>query len=316
MANIVTLNPPSLEFTAPSAGPYGTKAWTLLENVALRFDGFPADAEIVRSYAWSQQPNDYPTDCYGDLTWGVYPKLYGDLSGVPERERCQPIGIGLLGRLLFRRGADLLDWRDHPVPIPYRPGDRLGFFHEISGAPSRTLSIFTGLIVRSATGFEELPGIVYHDIPNCSVTGQGAHSFRCTASDIPAGGTEVRVTVLGLDHGVSLSHMSIGVRHGASGFDMKANPVPLSFTGGPAVGAHAYKRSDWVPLTTQPGDALLIHSCVSGSWVYKDVSTADGNPGCYVAGTSGHDAQAFSGTVQVINGTHHRKHVVAMIEVR
>lgn len=318
VANVVTLNPPSLEVVVDASGAYSAKSWSLLESAALRFASFPADAEIVRSYAWSQQMADYPPGCYGDLTWAVYPRLYGDLSGIPGRERCQPIGPWLLGRLLFRPGADVLDWRDHPEPIPYRPGDRIGMFPEIAGAPYRPLSIFTGLIVRSATGFDELPGIVYHDPPNRSAWGQGAYSFRCTASEIPAGGNEVRVTVAALGEGLNLSHMSIGRRNGASGFNMVASPVPVTFGGaaGFSLAPHASWRSDWVALTTQPGDALLIHSCVSGSWVYKDVSTADGNPGCYVAGTSGHDAQTFSGTVQVINGTHHRKHVVAMIEVR
>lgn len=316
MPATVILNPPSLEFTADASGAYAVKHWFPLEAAALRFAAFPGDAEIVRAWIWSQQMADYPAGCYGDITWAVYGKLYGDLSGVPARERCQPIGCGYLGRLLFRQYADQECDRSFAYPIPYAPGDRLGFFPEIANAANRPVSIFTGLQVRSATGFEELPGIVYHDIPNRSASGLPAYSYRCTASEIPDGGAEVRVTVLGLEHGVNLQHMSIGVRDGASGFDMKADPVPLSFAGGPAVGAFAYKRSDWAPLATQPGDALLIHSCVSGAWVYKDVAISDGNPGAYVAGTSGHDSRTFAGTVQVINGTHHRKHVTAMIEVR
>lgn len=320
--HLVTLNTPSWEGVPGSTN---VGKWFLLENTALRFKSFPADAEIVRSYAWSQRVSDYQVGAYGDMTWGVCSKLYRDLSGLPAQERCQPMGTGLLGCLLFRPGAHLLDWRDHPHPIPYRPGDLIGIFPEGTGITEKVY-LFTGLQVRSAMGFEPLPGIVYHDMPNKSLTGQGAFSFRNPIQKIPCGGTEVRVTVLGLEHGVNLVGMSIGVRAGTSGHNMVADPVPVTFGGQGAlnVAPDTYTRSDWVPLATAPGDTLLVHSCVSDRWVYKDVDRAfsNDNLGCYVAGTSGCDARNFSGTLQLVpdpvnaGAYYHRTHVVAMIEVR
>lgn len=316
---LVTLNPPSLDFTVDGSGLYATKAWLALDAAAMRFGGLPDDAEITASYICSEQMADYPAGCYGDVTWAVVPPLYTRLSGIPEQERCQPIGPHLLGRLRFVPGADPLDWREHGAAIPVRPGDRIGIFPQIGGAPNRFLALFTGLRMRSATGFTELPGIVYHDLPNKQTTGADAYSYRCTLSDIPEGGTEVRVTSLALSAGCNILHQSIGVRNGTSGFNMKAAPVQLSYDGSAAINIAglAYKRSAWAPLVTAPGDALLVHSCVSGAWSFKDCAISDGNPGCYVAGTSGYDQQNFSGTVQVVgNGTQHRKHVVAMVEVR
>lgn len=320
--NIVTLNLPSWE-GVPGLSNVG--GWFLLENTALRFANFPADAEIVRSYAWSQRVGDYQAGAYGDMTWGVCPKLYRDLSGLPAQERCQPMGTGLLGCLLFRPGAHLLDWRDHPHGIPYRPGDAIGVFPEGTGI-TEPVYLFMGLQVRSATGFEPLPGIVYHDIPNKSAVGQGAFSFRNPIQKIPSGGTEARVTVLGLEHGVNLLGMSIGVRAGAAGHNMVDDPVPVTFDGQAALnlGAATYRRSDWVPLNTAPGNTLLVHSCVSGFWPYKDVDRtfSNDNLGCFVAGTSGLSARNFSGTLQLIPDPvtpgvfYHRTHVTAMIEVK
>lgn len=123
--NIVTLNPPSIEIAVDSGGNLGVKRDLFLENAALIYESLPADVEILRSYIWSQQMADYPGGCYGDITWAVYSELYGKLSGVPAQERCQPIGLDLLGRLLFRLGADQIDWRDHQTPIPYRAGQKI-----------------------------------------------------------------------------------------------------------------------------------------------------------------------------------------------
>lgn len=318
MSNIVVLNPPSLDFTIGASGNYATKAWLSLEHAALRFDGgIPTDAEIVRSWLWSQQMADYPSSCYGDVTWAVTPPLYTALSGVPAQERCQPIGLGLLGRLLIRPGADLLDWRDHDPAMAYPPDSLIGIFPEINGAPYRFVSLFAALRVRSATSFTELPGIIYHDLPNQATSASGANSYRNTFSGIHMGGSEVRVTTVALGPGCTLLRQSIGVRDGSSGFTMKAAPVQLSYGGSPglSLGPMEIRRSDWAPLDTAAGDALLVHSCVDGAWAFKDVSVADGNPGCTAAGTVGYDTQGFNGTVQVINGRH-RKHVVAMIEVR
>lgn len=323
MTNVVTLNPPSLDFTVDGSGKYAVKAWRRLETAAMRYAAFPADAEIVRAWISSEQMEDYPAGSYGDVSWAPYSKLYGDLSGVPAKERCAPIGPWLLGALQFKPGADNRDIRDfafgpNRLGIPYRPGDRIGLFPQIKGMPSRSFQLYTGLVLFSATGFVELPGIVYHDIPNQTATGNAPYSYRNTYSDIPAGGSEVRVTVSTLDEPLALSRMSVGVRDGASGFSMKADPVPVTWGGqaSPTCGVQTFVRSDWVPLVTQAGDALLVHACLSGGWAFKDMVVGDDNPGAYVAGTSGHDTRAFAGTVQVINGTHHRKHVVAMIEVR
>lgn len=316
MTNMVTLNPPSIDFTVDGSGFYAVKHWFPLELAALRFDGFPADAKIVRAWLSNEQMAEFPTNAYGDISCGVYGPLYAALSGVPARERCQPVDLTYLTRVRFVPGADITHDRDFLYPIAYSPGSRIGFFPQVNNVPGRAFSVFSGFNAWSDIGFAPLSGVVYHDLPNKSASGQGAYSFRNTLSEIPSGGTQVRVTVAGLADGVNLQHMSVGVRDGASGFNMKANPVSLFFDGGPTVAPFSYKRSAWAPLSTQAGDALLLHSCVSGAWVYKDVSTADGNPGCYVAGTSGYDAKNFSGTVQIINGTHHRKHVVAMVEVQ
>lgn len=308
MPNVIRLNGPSIEATVDASGALAFKRDAFLEQWAIAYDWFPPDAEIVQSHIWSQQMADYPGTCYGDITWAVYGELYGRLSGVPAQERCQPIGLELLGRLLFRPGADLLDWRDHPVAIPYKAGQKLGLFFEVGGAPNRPFSIFPAVRLRSLVGFSELPGIVHHDLPNGSVQGVGAFSKRSLIPSISQGGAEVRVTVQSLWDGLDLLHMSIGKR--AAGFNMAAPPVPVTFAGGPGVALAPYKtaRSDWVPLTTQAGDALLVHSCVT-AWTYKtpgyDFAT------CYVAGLSGHDTAAFSGTLQPGHVD-----VVAMIEVR
>lgn len=323
MPNIVTLNPASVDFTIDGSGNYAVKHWRPLEVAAMRCEAFPTDAEIVRAWISSEQMADYPAGSYGDVSWAPYSKLYGDLSGVPHKERCAPIGPHLLGTLQFKPGADNRDIRDFAFGpnrqgYPYKPGQRLGIFPQIMGMPGRFFQLYMGLTLYSATGFTELPGIVYHDIPNLAAVGNDPYSYRNTYSDIPAGGDEISVTVSTLDDPLALSHMSIGVRDGGSGFNMKADPVPVTWdaASSPTCGLQTFVRSDWVPLVTAPGDALLVHSCLSGGWAFKDVIVADGNPGCFVAGTSGHDARNFSGTVQVINGTHHRKHVVAMIEVR
>lgn len=323
----IILNPPSLDVQLDGSGFYATKSWLAIELAALRLDlsaGFPADAEVVRAWIASQQMDDYPTGCYGDITWSVAPPLYAKLAKLPEKERCQPIDSGFLGQILFRPGAALKEMNEFLYPIPCPPGSRIGLYPEIKNAPNRFLSIFTGLAMRSATGFTELPGIVYHDVPNKSTSAAGAYSFRCTLSDIPEGGSEVRVTSVALKDGCSMPHQSIGVRNGSSGFNMKAAPVQLSYDGSPALtlGALTYKRSAWAPLSTAAGDALLVHSCVNDCWAFKDCAISDGNPGAYVAGTSGYDQQNFSGTAQVIPHpitgvpTWHRKHVVAMVEVR
>ena len=307
MPAVIRLNGPSIEATVDASGALAFKRDAYLEQWAIAYDGFPADAEIVQSHIWSQQMADYPAGCYGNITWAVYGELYGRLSGVPAQERCQPIGLELLGRLLFRPGADQLDWRDHPAAIPYKPGQKIVFPFEVAGAPSRPFSIFPAVRVRSVVGFTELPGIVHHDLPNGSVVG-GAHSKRSLIPGIAQGGTEVRVTVQSLWDGLELSRMSIGKR--ANGFNMAAAPVPITFAGQPGLTLAPYKtaRSDWAPLTTQAGDALLVHSCIT-KWTYKapgyDFAT------CWVTGTSGHDTAAFSGTVQPGHVD-----VIAMIEVR
>ena len=142
-----------------------------------------------------------------------------------------------------------------------------------------------------------------------------------------AGGNDVPASVIPfLLRGVNLLGMSIGVRAGAAGHNMVDDPVPVTFDGQAALnlGAATYRRSDWVPLNTAPGNTLLVHSCVSGFWPYKDVDRtfSNDNLGCFVAGTSGLSARNFSGTLQLIPDPvtpgvfYHRTHVTAMIEVR
>jgi hypothetical protein len=330
LSRIVTINPPSLDFTVGESGNYAVKAWRPLEVAAMRYEAFPEDVEIVRAWISSEQMADYPVGSYGDVSWAPYSKLYGDLSGVPLKERCAPIGPHLLGSLQFKPGADNRDIRDFAFGpdrqgYPYRPGDRIGIFPQVMGMPDRSFQLYTGLTVFSPTGFVELPGIIYHDLPNMAATGNDPYSYRNTYSDIPKDGDEIRITVMTLDDPLALSHMSVGVRDGDSGFNMKADPTPVTWNAAasPTCDLQTFVRSDWVPMPArqngqpvQKGDSLLIHSCLSGGWAYKDVAVSDGNPGCFVAGTSGHDARTFNGTVQVISGTRHRKHLVAMIEVQ
>lgn len=309
MRKIVTLNGPSIEVNAGASGNFAVKRWALLEDWALAWECLPADAEIVHSHIWSQQMVDYPGNCYGDVTWAVYPALYAQLSGVPDQERCQPFGLDLLGRLLLRPGADVLDWRDHLDGIAYGAGQRIGFFFEVAGAPYRQFSLFPAVRVHSATGFTPRAGIVHHDLPNASVVNAGSFSFRSVIPNIRCGGNEVRITAQSLADGLSLSHMSVGVR--SSNFNMTALPVPVTFGGHGWLDEPAYRtiQSDWVPLTTLRGDSLLIHSCVGGNWAYKQPGYDFASE--FVPGTGGYDAQNFSGTLQP-----GRIHVVAMVEVR
>lgn len=307
--NVVELNAPSLEYTG-AVGGIGDKRFFSLEDLAPIYDGFPADAEIIYSSLWSQQADEHPAGCFGEISWAVDRGIYSKLAKVPALEKCQPFALGQLGRLMFRPGADVMDRMDHPVPLIYRPGYKIMACFEVGNALGRKFSIFPMMRVRSATGFTPLDGVVYHDLLNASVpAGTPAFSYRSRFSDISEGGTEVRVTVQTLWDGGAATHMSIGVQSGAT-WNMTAAPVQLSFEGASGFSQTGMKtlRSAWAPLVTTAACNLLVHSCIpAGPHGYKSAF----DDSCYVWGLSGHDTAAFSGTMQP-----KLTHGVAMIEVR
>lgn len=231
---------------------------------------------IVETLLANEDAGDYPAGCSGNVTMAVDPGgRYVAASGFPAVETCLPQLLKFIGAIEFYPGRSKIVTKACNR-VAYRQGDRIVIAPEVWGGPHACNPfVFYAIGIEATEDLRLDVGTVFAQPLHGSDATPPAYVYRSRIPTIATGGTQVRVHMAARAHGMVLADAAIGVQ--ASGPDMTATPVPLTFGGAASLTLPAFGGcwSDWVPLATAAGQSLLVDLRIAGPWGFKDGAPAE-----------------------------------------
>lgn len=317
----VTIIAPSIDFTATSAASTAAKRVLYLENMLPSGLTLPNPTYITGFAMWNQMGTDYPSGTDGDISVAIDPgKQFVVASGFPATESIHPKFLKMLGVLECAPGAKRLYVApSFNPPLAYRPyRDCIIVAPEVRGGVAMQVFLSISFMAEGDIAVpapEAIPEGASDAYRITLDTNSPANGNLCIRNMLPivAGGTEIRAHLSALDSASVIGHASVGLRSGTSSSTLDT-PVELKFGGvsGVSLAAHSGAWSDWVSLSTSPGQNLLLTVSQFGGTNNRAFKTANGD-GNWNSASDSWNTAAMQGTA---TWQADRTHIVDRVQVR